>query len=111
MHRLAWTALLLLVGACRPQQAQPAQPADLSFEGADYKTQAEKIAHGQRLTMVLGCRGCHGENFQGKNMEDDPKQGAMYAPNVSLLLANYSDADLDRLLRRGIPKDGRRFWF
>ena len=103
MRRFAFAALLL--AACHPQSKQ------LSFEGADYRTGAEKIAHGKRLTTVLGCVGCHGENFQGKNMEDDPKQAAMYAPNVSLLLASYSDADLDKLIRHGIPKDGRQFWF
>jgi mono/diheme cytochrome c family protein len=103
MRRSAAVALLL--AACHPQTNQ------LSFEGADYKTQAEKVAHGERLTQVLGCRGCHGEDFQGRNMEDNPKYAAMYAPNLTLLLPSYSDADLDKLIRHGVTKDGRRFWF
>jgi cytochrome c553 len=103
MRTLALAALML--AACNHQ------PQQLSFEGADYKTQAEKVAHGERLTYVLGCRGCHGDNLQGHNMEDDPKQAAMYSPNVTRLLASYSDADFDKLIRHGIPKDGRRFWF
>jgi len=35
----------------------------------------------------------------------------MYAPNLTLLLAKYSDAELDKLIRGGVPKDGREFWF
>ena len=35
----------------------------------------------------------------------------MYAPNITLLLGKYSDAQLDRLIRHGEPRDGREFWF
>jgi len=104
-------AILLLFGACQQQQPEPQALAALSFEGADYRTTAEKIAHGGRLATVLGCTGCHGEDFQGKNMEDSPALAAMYSPNVTLLLSSYSDTDLDRLIRHGVPKDGREFWF
>lgn len=106
--------LLLLAGCDRnagDDQKIEAQPARLSFDGADYTTDAAKIAHGKRLAIVLDCTGCHGDNFQGTNLEDDPAKGAMYAPNVTLLLAKYSDAQLDKLIRHGVPRDGREFWF
>ena len=94
------------------EAAVPAKPAQLSFEGADYNSDAGKIAHGKRLAILLDCTGCHGDNFQGMDMEaNDPADEATYAPNVTLLLANYSDADLDKLIRRGVPKDGREFWW
>ena len=35
----------------------------------------------------------------------------MYAPNLTLLLASYSDAELDQAIRHGVPKDGRELWF
>jgi len=95
---------ILLLGACQ-QQAQ------LSFEGADYKTQAQKVAHGERLTRVLGCRGCHGDDLQGHNMEGDPKQAPMYSPNITRLAGQYGHADFEKFFREGMPKDGRRFWF
>jgi len=105
-----WGAFVLLaVGACH-QEKPPAAPAQLSFDGADYKTDAAKIAHGKRLADLLDCTGCHGSNFQGTNMAEKGDD-AMYSPNVTLLLPKYSDADLDRLIRHGVPKDGRRFWF
>ncbi len=90
----------------------PAAAAQLSFEGADYTDEAAKVAHGKRLATVLDCTGCHGENLQGKNVSaDDPDYGDMNAPNITLLLASYSDADLDELIRNGKPKDKREFWF
>jgi mono/diheme cytochrome c family protein len=94
------------------EQAAPVVPAQLTFEGADYKDEATKVAHGKRLATVLDCTGCHGENLQGTNVTaDDPNYGDMNAPNITLLLANYNDADLDQLIRHGKPKDGREFWF
>ena len=84
----------------------------LTFDGADYKDQAAKVAHGRRLAVVLDCTGCHGDKLQGTNVTaDDPKYGDMNAPNLTLALAKYNDADIVRLMREGVPKDGRIFWF
>lgn len=94
------------------QPTEQVQPAALSFEGGDYKTDAAKLAHGERLSVILDCTGCHGANLQGTNVTaDDPNYGDMNAPNITLLLAKYSDAELDQLIRHGKPKDGREFWF
>lgn len=103
MRRFALAALL--IAACHPQSAQ------LSFEGADATSAAARIAHGKRLTYILDCTGCHGENLQGHDMADKPEDGAMYSPNITLKVPTYSDTELDRLIRHGIPKDHRRFWF
>jgi len=90
----------------------PAMPVALTFDGADYKDDAAKLAHGKRLIQVLHCNDCHGDNLQGTNVtKDDPEFGDMNAPNITLLLAKYSDADLGQLIRHGKPKDGREFWF
>ena len=90
----------------------PVTPAAISFDGADYKDDAAKLAHGDRLSWVLGCKGCHGSNLQGGNVtEDDPEFGDMNAPNLTLLMDSYSDAELEKLIRHGQPKDGREFWF
>lgn len=94
------------------QRAASAVPAQLSFDGADYKDDAAKLAHGGRLSWVLGCKGCHGSNLQGSNVtKGEPNFGDMNAPNLTLLMADYSNAELDQLIRHGKPKDGREFWF
>ena len=98
-------AILLLCAGCHKA------PAAITFEGADYKTEAEKVALGKRLAMVLDCTGCHGSNLQGTDLADKPEDGAMYAPNITLLLAKYNDAQLNKLIRHGEPKDDREFWF
>ena len=89
----------------------PVVPAAITYEGADATDRAAIIAHGKRLTTILDCTGCHGSNLQGSNIAERPGDAPMYAPNLTLLLAKYSDAELDKLLRHGVPKDGREFWF
>lgn len=107
--------LMLATAACgSPKQAEPPapEPVELTFDGADATDAAGKLAHGKRLASVLACKACHGENLQGTNVSaDDPKFGDMNAPNITLLLAKYDDAGLDKLVRHGIPLDGREFWF
>jgi mono/diheme cytochrome c family protein len=103
--RYSVIALALLIAACREK------PAQLTYDGADYQTEAQKIAHGKRLATVLDCTGCHGMNLQGSDLADRPEDGAMYAPNVTLLLSKYSDAELESLIRHGVPRDHRQFWF
>jgi len=105
MRLTAVVFALLAASACqRP-------PSQLTYEGADAATQAAKIAHGRRLADVLDCTGCHGANLQGEDMADKPEDGAMYSPNLTLVVPTYSNPQLDRLIRHGVPKDGRRFWF
>jgi mono/diheme cytochrome c family protein len=95
----------LLVVACQRT------PSQLTYDGADVPTQAAKIAHGKRLSVVLDCTGCHGANLQGEDMADKPEDGAIYSPNITLKIPTYTDAQLDRLIRHGVPNDGREFWF
>jgi mono/diheme cytochrome c family protein len=65
------------------------------------------LAEGQRLATIRGCSGCHGPQLQGDVFVDDPMLGRIAAPNLSQLVAAYSDAELERLLRHGVRKDGR----
>lgn len=108
-------ASLSACGSERPDESGDAPtptPAALVFEGSDYQEEAAKLAHGKRLSDVLHCKACHGQNLQGQNVSaDDPDYGDMNAPNLTLLVDKYSDADFERLLRQGVPKDGRELWF
>jgi mono/diheme cytochrome c family protein len=104
-------ATALCIAGCQQQSKPPSVATGLSFEGANSPAGVAKIAHGRRLAEVLDCTGCHGSNLQGENMAEKPTDGAMYSPNLTLLVPTYSDAELDRLIRDGVPKDGREFWF
>ena len=67
--------------ACNQQAAEaPATDgafAALAYDGADYSDDATKLAHGERLSKVLGCAGCHNENFQGGNMTMSTADGTV----------------------------------
>src|SRR5215218_6448665 len=104
--KVFWLALLPLAAGCSkaPREAAPPAPAAFRFEGGGGTAQA-RLAHGERLARVLACHSCHGDNLQGANATaDDPDFGEMNAPNITLMLAGYSDAQLERLIRHGEPR-------
>src|SRR3982751_604877 len=97
-------AVLLLAGACQ-QQSKPLQKAtETTFDGAQVTNAAAVIAHGERLSWTLGCRGCHREKLEGGAFYE------RYASNLTRELPKYSDAEIERLLRTGVPRDGRILW-
>lgn len=104
------------LGACNaPDEAEPAigaTSAASTYDGADYDNDAAKLAHGARMAKVLGCQNCHGDDLQGGNVtEIAPELGHIYAPNLSLLMADYTDAQLAEAIKHGKPKDGRAMIF
>ena len=95
-------AVLMLAAACQQQKTQPpAKPPETTFDGAQVTDAAAKVAHGERLSWTLGCRGCHGPQLQGHSFYE------RYASNLTRELPKYSDAEIERLLRTGVPRDGR----
>ncbi len=118
MHRAASvTGMIAAAGAllgCQPsgQRQGAGKSSQFVFEGGEVSAPVKRLTHGKRLVRVLACQGCHGETLQGENATaDDPDFGEMNAPNITLLLPEYSDAQLERLIRHGVPRDGRTFWF
>jgi cytochrome c553 len=97
-------AAALLASACQQQAKMPAKPAEVTFDGAQVTDAAAVRAHGERLSWMLGCRGCHGPELQGHRFYE------RYASNLTRELPNYSDAQIERLLRTGVPRDGRTLW-
>jgi mono/diheme cytochrome c family protein len=115
------TTLVLLAAAslvaCGRNQAETEEPtvaatsAAITYDGVKTSDRAALLAHGERISSILGCKSCHGENFEGKNATPGDDIGDMYAANVTLWLPKYSDAELDQLIRHGVPKDGRDLWW
>ena len=65
------------------------------------------LAEGERLSMIVGCwAGCHGKKGEG-GTEEAPGIFEATAPTMSDVLPQYSDAELVRLIRLGIKRDGR----
>jgi len=82
--------------------AVPATPVALTFDGGATTDRAATLAHGERLSHILGCRGCHTETLEGQWFNDDsPEIGKLYASNLTRALPTMTDAQLETLLRTG----------
>ena len=90
--------------------AGPAKPAALTFDGATGDAAAIR-AHGERLSHILGCRGCHGPKLEGHWFNDDtPDLGKLYASNLTRVLPTMTDAQLKHLLRDGVHPTRGDLW-
>jgi mono/diheme cytochrome c family protein len=65
------------------------------------------IREGARLIRIEHCRSCHGEQFEGKRFQHTPYRADQVAPNITALIATYSNEELERLIRHGVKKNGK----
>lgn len=107
--------LALAMVACDRNAQQPSRvdvrPAAITFDGASYKSAAAKSAHGERLSRVLGCRGCHGDEMVGKLWDNDPAgYGVMWASNLTRAVPTMTDQQVRDLLTRGVHPRRPDLW-
>lgn len=69
-------------------------------------TDPAEISEGQRLAQLAGCMHCHGEKLTGTVVDDIPHLLRLVAPNISVKLPTYSDAQVVTVLRKGVKPDG-----
>lgn len=110
--RYPWLALgaiaMASLSACQPPEQQPpgataVDTAAPSFDGADYSTEADKVAHGRRLARVLGCNSCHTDDYTGANFGAMfPIVEGLWATNISRTMPDMSAGELERVLREGV---------
>jgi len=68
------------------------------------------VQEGQRLVQIAHCSNCHGDDLGGKAFHKIDGVALLVAPDISRILPQYTDDQLERLLRRGIKKDGQAVW-
>jgi cytochrome c553 len=68
---------------------------------------AAAVAAGRRIAVLGGCMHCHGEKLNGGLVDDIPNLVRLVAPNISVALPQYTDAQLATLLRKGVKPDGQ----
>jgi mono/diheme cytochrome c family protein len=95
--RVCGVALLLFAAACQQNSAQ------VAFDGAEATEAAGQVAHGERLTHVLGCRGCHGSQLQGHRFYE------RWARNLTQYVPKHDDTELIEVLRVG-GEPGEELW-
>jgi cytochrome c553 len=109
--RLWPITILLLASACQQRAKAPAQFSQLTFDGAQVSSASALRVHGERLTHVLGCTGCHGKDLQGTFFTaDEPQYGPLYASNLTRQLPKFSDVQLEALLRTGVHPERKTVW-
>lgn len=109
----AWSiALLLATAACsKIPEREIAKTPEISFDGAEVTNASALVAHGSRLTQVLGCTGCHTPKLTGRNIfQGAPQFGVMYAPNLTQFVPHHSDAQIEAILRTGIEPTRKDLW-
>jgi mono/diheme cytochrome c family protein len=77
------------------------------YEAVVLPTDAAALEHGRRRALIVGCyNSCHGRYAEGQSWIDEPGVARLFTPNLTQLIPTYSDAELVRLLRYGIRRDG-----
>jgi mono/diheme cytochrome c family protein len=85
--------------------------AGLTPAQADSVAQERALERGRHLVEArYGCKECHGTDFSGGVMVDDPMLGRLLGPNLTLgegsRTKDYTPADWDRIVRHGVRPDG-----
>jgi cytochrome c553 len=74
-------------------------------------TDSASLARGRHLVEAIAkCQECHGADMGGKLWVDEPAFGRLAGTNLTSGrggIGDFTDADLERALRRGVGRDGR----
>lgn len=107
--RLLTLFVIAALTACTETTAP--EPAEATFDGALNSMLVGITAHGERLSWVLGCRGCHGKDLQGALWDNDPKgYGVMWASNLTRTVPRLTDSQLRMLLQVGTHPERKDMW-
>jgi len=106
---LAVVAMAVLAGAWwlnRQVQLALARRYDVPLTHVTVPTDSASVAEGERFAWFHGCHSCHDAQLQGKVFLDDPRIMRVVTANIPEVIATYSDAELARLIRHGVRRDG-----
>lgn len=84
----------------------------IPYPSSEPAAQAAALERGRHLVEArYGCVECHGRDFGGGVMIDDPAIGRILGPNLTEgnggVTAGFRPADWDRIVRHGIKRDGK----
>ena len=87
-----------------------ARTYDVPLSSFDAPSDRESVRRGKRIATIVGCTSCHGAQMEGAIMFDEPNIARIAAPNLTSVVKEYTDAELERLIRHGVKRDGRSLW-
>lgn len=101
------------LAALKLERSGSAEPGVDPLSGVDLGAIARERAalRGKHLVEArYACIECHGKDFSGGVMIDDPAMGRILGPNLTSgkgsKTAHYTMADWDRIVRHGVKSDG-----
>ena len=102
MARSAVIAALSMLGAaCADRDTAPAESIqELRFE----QVSNDPVEHGERLSQVLGCSGCHREDLTGLDWSE-PDYGVLWTSNLTHSAKSSSDEELIKMIVEGRRPD------
>lgn len=115
-EKLEQTYAVHVVELSIPTPLTEAELRELGDEVDDEAVEAialeRAIARGKHLTTArYVCTACHGADFGGGVMVDDPAVGRLLGSNLTKgeggVTRDYTAADWDRIVRHGVKRDGR----
>lgn len=84
---------------------------ELTVASVTVPTDAAAVERGRHIVTTRACADCHGQDFGGHKVIDDPAAGIFHGANITHgkggLPADYSDLDYVRAIRHGVTRDGR----
>jgi cytochrome c553 len=87
------------------------QYGDVRLTNITVPHDAGSIAKGKQLATIYGCfNSCHGDRMQGMKLYDKPRIARINAPNLTRVVREYTDPELERLIRHGVKRDGTSTW-
>ena len=105
---LAALAVLAALGVYVISELEIRRTYDVPLRSISPRTDSASLAEGERLARIRGCfGGCHGTGLEGRVFFDEPGVATIWAPNLTQMVREYSDPELERVIRHGVRRNGR----
>jgi cytochrome c553 len=100
-------ALLALAGLYVASERVLRRTYDVPVSAFPVPADVALAARGQRLAAIRGCYGgCHGTALEGHVLIDDRMIARIVAPDLTRVVREYSDGELERVIRHGVRRNG-----
>lgn len=109
-------ALVILVGlavlvAFSIAHTRITRTYDLKVPSVIVKSDEATVQRGRHIASTRGCNDCHGPDYAGNKVIDDPIAGQFHGPNLTQgkggLSEDFSELDYVRAIRHGVTRAGR----